>query len=381
MTTLMQVNRQWSTRPADQRFVALTDLQKKARADRENSIASVISTRDLKVIPHPADPKNGITIEGRNGLYDPTHYAFGQIASLAGAPAGYLRKLPAPIVADAMNYGLRFGRDAEEIGVLRTKTFVDSLDDDDDLGGDPVEHVELRAATGPRYGRIWNSDIVDSLVHRFGDGLSGKFRVPGEFGKRVAITKANTTIYGSDRDIFVFLADEENRIEMSNRRDGKPGSLARGFFVWNSEVGASTMGIAMFLFDYVCQNRIVWGVKEFKEVRLRHTTTAPDRWLEEVAPVLRAYSESSALPVEQTIQIAQQKRVDDDLDAFLKNRFTAAETTAIKAAHDREEGRPIESLWDLTTAVTAHAKTIRNQDDRVAMERRGGSLLDLAADF
>ena len=86
MTTLMQVNRQWSTRPADQRFVSLTDLQKKARADRENSIASVISTRDLKVIPHPADPVKGITIEGKTGLYDPTHFAFGRIAALAKAP-------------------------------------------------------------------------------------------------------------------------------------------------------------------------------------------------------------------------------------------------------------------------------------------------------
>lgn len=377
MTTLMQVNRQWANRPADQRFVSLLDLQAKVRADRENSIGSVVSTRDIRVIPHPADPKHGITIEGKSGLYDPTHFAFGQLAALAKAPAGYLRNLPAPIVADAMNYGLRFGRDAEEVGVLRTKTFVDTLDGEID-GGDPVEHVELRAATGPRYGRIWNSEIVDSLVDRFGDGINGKFRVPGEFGKAVPITKQNTTIYGSDRDIFVFLADEENRIGMSNRRDGQPGSLARGFFVWNSEVGASTMGIAMFLFDYVCQNRIVWGVKEFKEVRLRHTAAAPDRWLEEVTPILQAYSQSSAAPIEQTIQIAQQKRVDDDLDAFLKNRFSASETVAIKAAHEREEGRPIETVWDATTAVTAHAKTIRNQDDRVAMERRGGAILDLA---
>lgn len=374
MSTLMQCSRQWSTRPADQRFVSLLDLQRKVRTERDNSVSSVVSTRDLHVIPHPADPKRGITIEGSKGLYDPTHFSFGQLASLAKAPAGYLRTLPAPLVADAMNYGLRFSRDAEEVGVLRTRTTFE-----DETSGDSVEHVELRAATGPRYGRIWNEDIVNSLVDRFGDGLTGKFRVPGEFGRRVPVTKDNTTIYGSDRDIFVFLADEENRIGMSNRRDGQPGSLARGFFVWNSEVGSATMGIAMFLFDYVCQNRIVWGVKEFKEVRLRHTAAAPDRWLEEITPTLRAYAESSAAPIEETIKIAQQKRVDDDLDAFLKNRFSASESVAIKAAHEREEGRPIETIWDATTAVTAHAKTIRNQDDRVAMERRGGAILDLVA--
>lgn len=376
MTTLMQANRQWMSRPADQRFVSLTDLQKKVRTDRENSIGSVVSTRQIRVIPHPSGDNKSITIEGANGHYDPTHWSFGQLASLAGAPAGYLRTLPAPLVADAMNYGLRFNRDAEDVGVLRTKTAFDSGD-----GGSAVEHVELRAATGPRYGRIWNSDIVDSLVNRFGDGLSGDFRVPGEFGKAVTVTKDNTTIYGSDRDIFVFLADEVNRVEMGNRRDGKGGSLARGFFVWNSEVGSQTMGIGMFLFDYVCCNRIIWGVKEFKEVRLRHTVSAPERFVEEVAPILTAYSQASALPIEQTIKAAQEKKIETDLDAFLKNRFTVAETTAIKAAHMREEGRPIETIWDATTGVTAYAKTIRNQDDRVSLERKGGSLLDLVSDF
>ena len=376
MTTLMQANEQWSKRPADQRFVSLLDLQKKVNADRENSIASVISTRKIKVIPHPANPVKGVTIEGSSGLYDPTHWSFGQLASLAGAPAGYLRTLPAPLVADAMNYGLRFNRDAEDVGVLRTKTAIDVTGN-----GDITEHVELRAATGPRYGRIWNGDIVDSLVQRFGDGLSGDFRVPGEFGKAVPVTKENTTIYGSDRDIFVFLADEVNRVEVSNRRDGQAGSLARGFFVWNSEVGSQTMGIGMFLFDYVCMNRIIWGVKEFKEVRLRHTMSAPERFVEEVAPILTAYSQASALPIEQTIKAAQAAKIESDLDVFLKNRFTAAESTAIKAAHMREEGRPIETIWDATAGVTAYAKTIRNQDNRVSMERKGGALLDLVSDF
>lgn len=377
MATLMQANEQWSKRPADQRFVSLLDLQRKVNSDRENSIGSVVSTRKIKVIPHPANPMKGVTIEGSSGNYDPTHWAFGQLASLAGAPAGYLRTLPAPLVADAMNYGLRFNRDAEDVGVLRTKTSLDASD----ASGGPIEHVELRAATGPRYGRIWNGDIVDSLVQRFGDGLSGDFRVPGEFGKAVPVTKENTTIYGSDRDIFVFLADEVNRVEMGNRRDGQPGSLARGFFVWNSEVGASTMGIGMFLFDYVCMNRIIWGVKEFKEVRLRHTMSAPERFTEEVAPILQAYSQASALPIEQTIKAAQEAKIESDLDVWLKSRFTASETTAIKAAHMREEGRPIETVWDATTGVTAYAKTIRNQDDRVGMERKGGALLDLVSDF
>ncbi len=386
MTTLMQASQQWMTRPADQRFLSLDEMAAKKREIRENSISSVVANRQLRFIPSPVNPDKGITVEGSKGHYDPTHYSFGQLASLAGAPAGYLRKLHPTIVADALNYGMRFNRDVEEVGVLRTKTFHDGIDDADSRsGGDPVETVELRAALGPNYGRVWDIDVIDALRGRFGDGVTGDFKVPGEFGKDVPITRQNTTLYASDRDMFVFLADEKNRIEISDRRDGKPGSLARGFFVWNSEVGSQTLGLGVFLFDYVCMNRIVWGARDYKEIRIRHTSGAPDRFVEEVAPVLEAYANSAAAPVEQTLAIAQQTKLDMDLADFLKNKFSGqfskSEVVAIRDAHLREEDRPVETIWDAVTAVTAHAKTIKNQDDRVAMERKGGAILDLVSDF
>ena len=264
-----------------------------------------------------------------------------------------------------MNYGLRFNRDVKDAGIL--------------VHHDDNGNAELRAATGPNYGRIWNEEIVRALMDKFGDGATGQWKVPGEFGKDVPITKDNTTIYGSDRDMFVFLADETNRVEVANRRNGQPGSLARGFFVWNSEVGSQSIGAAFFLFDYACSNRIVWGAREFKEIRLRHTASAPDRWLEEVTPVLMDYANSSARNVEETIKNAQEKKLESDLDKFLTNRFSGRMATAIKAAHEREEGRPIETLWDAVTGVTAYAKTIRNTDDRVVVERDAGKILDLVA--
>lgn len=366
MTILTQASRQWASRPSDERFTSLLEMGAAMNYARQQSAAKVVSSRQITVRPAASDEVKGIEVLGPNGnAVTPTHWSFGQLAQLAGAPAGYLRKLPAPIAADALNYGLRFDRDIEDVGLLLTRQ---------------DEGVALRAATGPRYGRVWNADIVDALVNRFGDGRTGDFRVPGEFGKQVDITKANTTLFGSDRDMFVFLADETNRIEMDNRRNGQPGSLARGFFIWNSEVGSQSIGAAFFLFDYVCMNRIVWGVQEFKEIRLRHTASAPDRWLEEISPVLVEYANAAAAPVEETIRAAQQKRVDDDLEAFLRSqRFTGTQITGIKAAHEREEGRPIETVWDAVTGITAFAKTIDWQDDRVQVERMGGKVLDLVA--
>lgn len=359
-TTLMDANRQWSYRPDDERFTTLTAMHSHMIEQREHSRAVVVASRNIQA--QPADDNKGLLIAGPSGAaYAPTHQAFGQLAQLAGAPAGYLRGLPAPLAADCVNFGLQYSRDIEDVGLLLYKNGV------------PI----LRAATGPKYGRIWNSDIVGGLVRQFGDGLSGRFRVPGEFGRAVEVTKANTTLFAGDRDMFVFLADEENRIDMPNRRDGQTGSLARGFFVWNSEVGAATFGIKAFLFDYVCCNRIVWGAQEVEEVRIRHTASAPVHFLEEIRPALESFANSSQSSVKLAIEDARSRRIDD-MSEFLAKRFGPRVAPRIIAAHQADEHRPPETAWDAVTAVTAYARGIAFQAERVELETAAGKILQAA---
>jgi len=365
MATLTQASQQWSSRPDDQRFTSLNEMFNRMKKVREHSKAKVISNRRIGIEPLGEDHKGLIAVVGDSEVYAPTNHSFGQLAQLAGAPGGYLRSLPSEIAADALNYGLRFNREIGDVGTL--------LHDSDAGVG------TLRAATGPNYGRIWNSDIVKSLIDNVGDGVTGSWRVPGEFGKRVEVTKANTTLFSSDRDMYVFLADEEHRIVMPNRRDGKSGGLARGFFVWNSEVGDKTFGIATFLFDYVCCNRIVWGAEGFKEIKIRHTSSAPDKWLAEVKPALVAYANSTEDTVLDAVKAAQKAKVDE-IDEFLNKRFglNKNKVAAVKLVHESEEGRPMETLWDIATGITAYAKQVPHQDERVDMERLGGYALTLA---
>ena len=96
-------------------------------------------------------------------------------------------------------------------------------------------------------------------------------------------------------------------------------------------------------------------------------------------PVLKEYDEGSAKPVMQAIAAAKEKRVGDDLDAFLGSRFGKRMVEPIKAVHLVEEERPIETLWDVTVAATAHARSIPNHDKRLDIERAAGELLKLAA--
>lgn len=360
MATLIQASQQWASRPPEERFTSLPAMRAALEGIRERSRASVLSSRRLTAVP--TDDNRGILIEGPNGhAAAPSNWAFGQLASLSGAPAAYLRTLPAPLAADCLNYGLHVERDATDTGVLLTRR---------------DDSVELRAATGPRYGRIWNLDVVRALEDRFGDGVTGDFRVPGEFGRALSqVTIGNTTLFAGDRDMFVFLADEKNRIELPGRRDGKTGELARGFFVTNSEVGAGALKIKTFLFDYVCANRIVWGAHELDEISIRHTASAPDRFLEEAAPALLEYSRASSLGIIGRLQAAQATKLEK-VDAFLSSRFGPRIADRIKAVHVEEEGRPIETAWDAVTGATAYAKSIPWTADRVAFEELAGDVLD-----
>ena len=142
-----------------------------------------------------------------------------------GAPAAYLRQLPAPLAGINLQYGLTSNR-AEQIKTLET-----------DDG-----RVELRAVTGPDYGRIYDHELVEAVQRIAGNGTGDtRWKVPGVldwstgiYNPRVDITKDTTTLYASDRDVFLFLVDDLNPIEAGRLPDGSPDLFFRGFYCWNS---------------------------------------------------------------------------------------------------------------------------------------------------
>ncbi len=360
----MSINEQWRTRPADERFTSLIELQAAAHHTMDHSNARVVPSKSLT-----ADVQDGkLVVKGpsSNAAY-PTHWAFGQLSQRAGAPAGYLRDLPNELAADCINYGLHVARPVEDIGVLLYKN------------GGPAE---LHAVTGPNYGRIWNARMADALVETFGDGRTGAFRVPGEFGRQVAITKDNTTLYASDRDMVVFLADEDKSIDVPNRRDGKTGRLSSGIAIGNSDVGGGRLWVASFGFDYVCCNRIIWGLRDVEELAIRHTASAPHRFMSEVVPALREIARSNIGLREAQIVAAQNAKVDD-LDKFLSSRkFNRSQISGIKAAYKTDEGNELLnecSVWDAVVAATAYARSLQYQDARISVETAAGKMLRLAA--
>jgi hypothetical protein len=360
MINQFSANEQWRNRPQDERFTSLTDLRAQAQHVMDHSAARVVASKSIS-----ADIQDGkLVVVGPSGKAAiPTHWAFGQLSQRAGAPAGYLRDLPNELAADCLNYGLHVARPVDDVGVLLYQN------------GGPAE---LHAVTGPNYGRIWNARLAAALVEAFGDGRTGAFRIPGEFGKQVQITKENTTLYASDRDMVVFLADEDKSTEVPNRRDGKTGRISTGLAIGNSDVGGGTLWVAQFAFDYFCCNRIIWGLRNVEDFAIRHTASAPHRFLSEVVPMLQEIARSN-VTLEQARIVAAQASKIADVDAFFKNRkFSRSQVGAIKAAYKTDESSELLdgcSVWDAVVAATAYARGLQYQDARTDVEREAGRML------
>jgi hypothetical protein len=95
---------QWASRPDDQRYLSLDDLAAAVSARRDLSRASNVRLDSLTV---DNDQDGQILLTPPDGQPIPfTNWSFGQLASLVGAPAAYLRKLPAPLARVNLQYGL-----------------------------------------------------------------------------------------------------------------------------------------------------------------------------------------------------------------------------------------------------------------------------------
>ena len=153
-----------------------------------------------------------------------------------------------------------------------------------------------------------------------------------------------------------------------------------GFYCWNSEVGAKTLGIASFYLRAVCQNRNLWGVEDFQEITIRHSKYAASRFAHEAAPALSRFAESSPAPFIDGIRAARERivaRSDEDRQDFLRKRgFSKAETGRIVETVLAEEGRPPESVFDFVQGITAVARSKPQQDARLVMEGKAKVLLE-----
>ncbi|MCQ1775908.1 DUF932 domain-containing protein [Neorhizobium galegae] len=370
-----RVSSEWFSRPDDERFLSLTELYDTVRSRADRAHARTIQSAAIRVEATRDNAERlELLVPGQRQPIAPTHWSYGQLCSLVGAPSTYMRQLPAPLAAINLQHGLLNHR-AE---------LVKTLEMDDG-------RLELRAVTGPEYGRIWDHELVSAVMKIAGNGTGDTiWKVPGVLdwvtmthSPFVDITKDTTTLYASDRDVFVFLVDDTHPIEAGRLPNGEPDLYFRGFYAWNSEVGSKTLGIASFYLRAVCANRNIWGSENFEEITIRHSKFAADRFAHEAAPALTSFANSSPASFVAGIKAARERIVahdDEDRGTFLRRRgFSKSETGKIIDTVLSEEGRPPESIFDFVQGITALARDKTNQDTRLELEGKAKKLLERAS--
>ncbi len=360
-TQIGSVSSQWFNRPPDQRFLTLEDLIAAVKARSDTSAAAPL---DLASVEFGVDETGNVQM-GLDGDVAPlNNWSFGQVSSMLKAPAGYLRSLPPEIAAVNLQTGAALHETGELMAYVRN---------DPDAG-----YHEVRAVTSPNYGRIHDYEVAEA-VQRV--AKTGNWKVPGEmrrlgtYNPSVDVTKANTTLYASDRDVFLFLVDDQNPIEIE-----PDDPMFRGFYVWNSEVGSKTFGIATMYLRAVCCNRILWGVEQFQEIVLRHTANAPARFYEEAGPALEGFTAGDPIKVVRGVKKAKKatvaKTAEDQIEFLVNLNFSAKAAADIVKISEVEEGHPPRSAWDMAQGITAYARGIPNQDRRIETEKTAQKLLD-----
>lgn len=366
---LFDASRQWATRPEDEKFY---DMQ--TAYEQSLAYARIAHEKaDVVLATLRAEATDGdVCLVGKGNMPAKlTHWAFGQLAGYAGAPAGYLRSLPATLAVQNINHGLKSRYEGNGDATVNMLVHANG-------------NLLVRAFNSDRYSRIWNHELLCRMLDfaRFG------WRNPVPFAETAAAhegQRGEPTIYVSDHDCFIFQVNQSNRIA----EPGNPEGLGRGFFVINSEVGAAKLRVVTFLYRFICGNHIVWGANGVKEIAVRHVGDAHDRVLRQMDALqleMRRYADSSASDDEARVARAQsfvfpatkKDEMLDSLFSLLKGKVTRGALEASYKAVVPELDGPPATAWGLAQGMTRYSQTLPYADDRVALDRAAGAVVEMA---
>lgn len=354
--TAFTAHREWATRPPDERYASVHALYDAARARRSRIEERSIETGTFRT---EALSDDDLVLRESSGRAALTHWSFGQLAIIAGAPPSYLRTLPATIAATAINYGLqRQRRDQHQLFIERTAPWT------------------AHAITSPRYARVQHDElagrVLDLMAQHpawhlplgYKDGVYGAERVP-------------SGAYLGDRDMFVFVVDG-NR-DLDDPTDRTHAGLFRGFILRNSDVGAAALTLDVFLFRTVCSNHLIGGFQHVAGFRRRHVgASIQQAWTVSLDGVRAALDADTAH--DRTLLLrATTQELGPTRDAVLETAVRRTEVSQKQAAEaftlaEAHETNP-RSVWGYVQGLTRLSQHTPWQDGRYVLDRAASRLL------
>lgn len=375
MPNLMQAHNEWSSRPSDERFGNLNDMHSMLADRRHHSHDGRFNLQDANF---NLDDKKGVSITNEVGnTVQMTHWAMSQLCIKLGIPKDFLAKVSPHIAESILKDRLHIALN-EDTMEARQRMLTVRRD------GDMI----VRGLHGDRYERLWDSTVTDAIAAHlpkgwrnpvaFKDGVWGAELVP-------------SGLYAGDRDMFAFFIDGGDWADKPvGTFDVDGEEFNRGFFTWNSEVGAKSFGWTSFMFRVVCGNNIVWGANNVTTTRSRHSGGAnktlqgfrtymdqldhantPD----EFAEAVRKARSTITMPVRAgSIDEDREYAIGRLTPRIAKGDVINGLELAITEA--QKENRPIDgSNWFWLQGLTAVARSKKNADEKSKLETTAGEIL------
>lgn len=354
---LFKANKQWQTRPADERFPSLEALHKATAAYAETAVEADVRWSELRAEAIDGDVR---LVGKHNQPAVLTNWAFAQLAARVTAPSDYLRRLPATLAAQNLNHGLA-DRGANPDGSAQLLCHMNGS-------------LLVRAVTSDKYHRIWNHEIASRLLL-----LAPKGWEPAVPDIRVK-AENETALYASDHDMFAFLRNPNLTIEEKGRN---AGAVYRGVIAENSEVGSGALKLTRFLYREMCGNHIIWGASDVLDLRLIHTGSI-DSKMQKWEVALREYADSSGREEEAMIARAQKAVIADTKEGVLDRLFgvkslglSRKQLESSYAAVNEDQDGDARTAWGFAQGITRFSQTIPYADKRNDVDRAAGRVLKI----
>ncbi len=383
MTTMTTAADQYARRPKDERYPSPQAMIAAAEHDRTYSREITYNTRDLTVVAagthntadfQPTPDQASLVLRSPKGVASFTHWSFGQLCRMVGAPASYLRELPPAIAADALNFGLKDSAAHATDAKLLVKA----------NGCAPI----VRACTSETYGRIWDAELYGATLETLGRNGDDWQTPPTWSGEPAGA-------YRGDRDSFLILVNggsivtdpslssspTQARANTGNGGgDGPVNGMFRGIMIRNSEVGHCSVTIDTVLYRYICGNHMLWGAMFDQRFKRRHVGDHARRdALRTIYNVARSWSTQSAAADEALIKSLISRELAHTKDAVVDElrKMGATRNVAI-AAYERTEqteSASPRSFWGLAQGLTRVSQDAGYQDGRLELDQLAASLL------
>ena len=241
--------------------------------------------------------------------------------------------------------------------------------------------LTTRALYSESYARVPDLDVLKKVRDISNEGgfipgghIAGKSGVgiSAEDATQMGIRQASG-LYMGERDIFLFMISP-SQTEVSGE------NFYLGFFAENSEVKDGCLELTTYACDGVCANHMIWGAREEEKTRWVHRGD-PNRIMFEFEMKLSRQVRSGQMQEElyQVVSTAKDQmfaRDEDGVKTRLKGFGFAegASTFAIRYSNGRFDNE-WNNTFGVTSGLTCYSQTRWNQDDRVDLDKKVGTMV------